>query len=240
MEKNNMNNASFKDRAENIRDTFKRWPRLYFFIATVFGPLMFCGLSGKGFLKKYGSEGVCLNLGSGPRVIGERVVNVDVYPYKGVSVIADITSLSFKDGSVSRIVCDTVLEHVHDPRQAVREMHRALMQGGLAYISIPLLYPFHSSPNDYERWTYSGLLHLTRDFEVVEGGNRAGPFSALTVWLCYLFASVLSFGNKSLYWVLVNVAMFIFFPVKLLDVIGNHLPQAKNMAAVLYVVIRKK
>jgi len=211
--KNNMNETSSKDRVENIRDAFKRWPRLYFFIATVFGPLMFCGLSGKGFLKKYGSEGVCLNLGSGPRVIGEEVVNVDMYPYKGVSVIADITALPFKDGSVSRIVCDTVLEHVH---------------------------PFHSSPSDYQRWTYGGLLHLTRDFETVEGGNRAGPFSALTVWLCYFFASAFSFGSKSLYWVLINMAMFIFFPIKLLDIVGNHLPQATNMAAVLYVVIRKK
>lgn len=235
-----MNDISSKDSAENIRDAFKRWPRLYFFIATVFGPLMFCGLSGENFLKKYGKTGTCLNLGSGPRSLGEGVINVDMHTYPGVSVIADITALPFEDGSVSRIVCDTVLEHVSHPIQAVSEMRRVLSKDGLAYISIPLLYPFHSSPSDYQRWTYRGLLHLVRDFEVVEGGNRAGPFSALTVWLCYLFASVLSFGNKNLYWVLINAAMFIFFPVKLLDVVGNHLPQAKNMAAVLYVVIAKK
>ncbi len=222
-----------------MRDFFKRWPRIYFFIATVFGPMMFCGLSGKGFLKKYDKEGVCLNLGSGPRILGEGVTNVDLHPYPGVTVVADITALPFKEGSVSRIVCDNVLEHVKDPERAVREMHRVLSQGGLAYISTPFLYPFHSSPSDYHRWTYQGLLELTKDFTAVEGGNRAGPFSALTVWLCYLFSSVLSFGSRRVYWVLMNASILIFFPVKLLDIVGNHLPFVNNFAAVFYLVIRK-
>lgn len=234
-----MNDISSNDRAENIRDAFKRWPRLYFFIATVFGPLMFCGLSGKDFLKKYGKNGMCLNLGSGPRDLGKEVINVDIHAYPCVSVIADITALPFEDGSVSRIVCDTVFEHISNPIQAVSEMRRVLSTGGLAYISIPFLYPFHSSPSDYQRWTYRGLLHLVRDFEVVEGGNRAGPFSALTVWLCYLFSSVFSLGHRDLYWVLVNISMFMFFPIKLLDIVGNHLPSSTNIAAVLYIVVRK-
>lgn len=235
-----MNDAPTKDTAENIRDTFKRWPRLYFFIATVFGPLMFCGQSGKRFLQKYGKEGICLNLGSGPRSLGEGVINVDIHAYPGVSVVADITSLPFEEGSVSRIVCDNVLEHVKSPATAVREMHRVLVRGGLAYISTPFLYPFHSSPSDYQRWTYRGLLELTKEFTAVEGGNRAGPFSALCVWLCYLFSSVLSFGNRRAYWILVNASIFIFFPVKLLDIVGNHFPFANNLAAVLYIVIRKE
>lgn len=235
-----MDETSSKDGAENIRDTFKRWPRLYFFIATVFGPLMFCGLSGKGFLKKYGNEGVCLNLGSGPRIIGNEVINVDMNAYPSVSVVADITKLPVEDGSVSRVVCDNVLEHVQDSGKAIREMKRVLSSGGLAYISTPFLYPFHSSPSDYHRWTYQGLLLLTNEFEVVEGGNRAGPFSALTVWLCYLFASLFSFGSSRLYWVLMNASIFLFFPVKILDIIGNLLPSARNMAAVLYIVVRKR
>lgn len=234
-----MASAPSKNTTENIRDSFKRWPRLYFFIATVFGPLLFCNLSGKRFLKKYGKKGTCLNLGSGPRSLGEGVINVDLYPYPGVSVIADIISLPFEEGSVSRIVCDNVLEHVQDPEKAVREMHRVLSPGGLAYISTPFLYPFHSSPSDYQRWTFEGLLELTKEFEPVEGGNRAGPFSALCVWLCYLLASVLSLGNRRAYWFLMNASIFLLFPVKLLDAVGNHLPFARNVAALLYIVIKK-
>jgi len=39
--------------AFDIRSFFKRWPRFYFFVATMFGPMMFCGLSARGFLKRY-------------------------------------------------------------------------------------------------------------------------------------------------------------------------------------------
>ncbi len=235
-----MSDSFPKDSAGNIRDFFKRWPNIYFFIATVFGPMMFCGLSGKNFLKQYPRAGKTLNLGSGPRVIGADVTNVDMYQYPGVSVVADIMSLPFEANSVARIVSDNVLEHIKDPYRAVKEMHRVLEPGGLIYVSTPFLYPFHSSPADYNRWTMQGLKELTKDFELVQGGNRAGPFSALTVYLNYFFSTLFSFGNAWLYWILVNVFMFLFFPIKLLDIIFNYWPRVENMAAVLYIVVRKK
>ena len=80
-----------------------------------------------------------------------------MHPHKGVDVVADATDMPFEDGSVSGIVCETVLEHVKDPPGVLREMERVLEVGGLAYITTPFLYPFHSSPSDYHRWTKEGL-----------------------------------------------------------------------------------
>lgn len=224
-----------------IRDFFKRWPHFYYFVATVFGPLFFSGLSPTKFLKRFALEGgKHLNLGSGPRILSPEVINVDIFPYKGVALVADITHLPLEANSVDTIVCDNVLEHVEDPTAVVAETHRLLRSGGYAYMCIPFMYPFHSSPVDFTRWTMPGLTKLFGEFEMVESGVRAGAFSTLNVYCCYLFALLFSFNSLRLYWILVNVSMFIFFPIKLLDAIFCHFPMSRDMAAVLYVVLKKK
>ena len=224
----------------DVREFFKRWPTFYFFIATVFGPLMFCNLSAKKFLAKYPREGRTLNIGSGARIIGSEVENVDIYPYKGVSIVADATHLPLENSSVSRIISDNVLEHVKNPQAVVAEMYRLLEPGGLAYIATPFLYPFHSSPSDYQRWSAEGLRELFAEFEMVELSVRAGPFSALTAYLCHMVGFIFSFGSSRLNSLLTNLVMFVLFPIKFLDLIFNYWPSAHTVAAVLYCVVRKK
>ena len=224
----------------DIRSFFKRWPKFYYFIATVFGPMMYSGLSVRKFLLRYPTEGVILNIGSGPWIIGDRVTNVDIHPYDGVSIVIKGNTIPLEDGTVDQILSDTVLEHVLDPLGAVNEMQRLLKSGGLVYATLPFLYPFHSSPSDYQRWTKEGALKLFKDFELVEIGVRAGPFSALTVYLNHLFAMIFSFGSKSLESLLLKLVMFATFPIKLLDIIFNHWPNAEEVASVLYLVARKK
>lgn len=224
----------------DVRTFFKRWPGFYFFVATVFGPMLFCGVSAKKFLRDYPRAGKALNIGSGPRKYRNfDVMNIDIDLYPGVDMIADAGTVPLPDGSVARIVSDNVLEHVATPQRAVAEMRRLLEPGGLAYISTPFLYPFHSSPSDYQRWTKQGLLELFSEFEVVKIGVRAGPFSALDAYLCHLASVLFSFGSPSLRSFIPNLVMFIFFPVKLLDLIGNYVPGAEEVAAVFYVIVRK-
>ena len=227
---------------DHLRDFFKQWPGFYYFVATFFGPIFFSGLSPKNFLRRYAQEddGPILNIGSGPRILVPAVINVDIFPYKGVSLVADIAHLPLADESVSSIVCDNILEHVGNPADVAAEIQRVLKPCGAVYICAPFMYPFHSSPSDYTRWTLLGLSQLFDRSEVVESGVRAGVFSALNVYCCYLFAFLFSFGNRRLYWILVNVSMFFFFPIKLLDAIFCHFSFAKNMAAVVYCVLRKK
>lgn len=223
-----------------IREFFKRWPPFYYLVATVFGPIWLTGLSPKQFLRKYKLSGLVVNLGSGPRRIGEGVVNIDSTPYEEVDTVADITLLPLESGSVSRIVCDNVLEHVPEADKAVAEILRVLKPGGVAYISTPFLYPFHSSPSDYHRWSRQGLVHLFRNFSVLEIGVRGGIMSAFTVMLCYVIPGILSFGSGKLYWFLVNVSLFIFFPIKFLDIVFNMLPFSSNTASVFYCVVEKR
>jgi SAM-dependent methyltransferase len=225
---------------DSLREFLKKWPRFYYFIATVFGPMWFTGLSPVRFLKVYCRDGLKVNLGSGPRKIAQDVINIDGYPYSEVDIVADITELPIESHSVGMIICDNVLEHVLEPQKAVAEMHRILRDGGVAYISTPFLYPFHSSPSDYYRWTGEGLSILFKDFTMVQMGVRCGMMSGLTVWACYIFARIFSLGSSKAHWFLVNVALFIFFPIKLLDIIMNLLPNGMHTASVLYCVIEKR
>ncbi len=231
--------TSFSVDGNTVKEYFKRWPRFYYFIFDFFGPVYFGGLGAKAFLKKYPTVGIRLNVGAGARRIAPGVTNVDICKYESVDVVAEITSLPFQDSSVDQIICDQVLEHVRNPQAAVDELRRVLKSGGYAYISVPFMYPFHASPSDFQRFTHEGLRELFRSCTLVELGVRCGPFSTLTTYLCYLFATLFSFGSERVYWVLVYASTFVFFPLKVLDVFANRLPHAIHMASVLYCVIRK-
>jgi SAM-dependent methyltransferase len=224
---------------DSVRRFFKRWPTFYYAMVYVFGPAYLGGLNSTGFLKRYHQPGKRINLGSGPRRIGVDVINVDATAFEGVDVVANICHLPFADQSVAMIVCDNVLEHVAEAEQAVKEMYRVLQPGGYAYISTPFLYPYHSSPSDFHRWTLQGLEYMCRQFQVVEKGTRSGFFSSLSVVLCYLAPTLFSCGSKKIYWLLTNLSLFLFFPIKFLDSIANHLPLAEYSASVLYIVIKK-
>lgn len=229
------------DASNRLKEYFKRWPRFYYFVFDVLGPVYFGGLSPWRFLERYHTGGTCYNLGSGARVLRADVVNMDITPYPGVSLVGDICNVPLSDGAATSVVCDQVLEHVAEPARAVAEIKRVLVRGGYAYVSTPFLYPFHASPSDYQRWTHAGLRRLFEryGFEVVDIGVRSGPCSALATHLSYGIASLLSCGSATLYWVLVYASLPLVFPIKCLDVLGNRLPFAVHMAAVLYCVVRR-
>lgn len=225
--------------ANALKEFFKQYPRFYYFVFDFLGPVYFGGVGPKNFLQKYAVRGKVYNLGGGARRIAPNVVNVDIAKYEVTDIVADITNLPFDTDSADGVLCDQVLEHVLEPQEAVQEIRRVLKPRAHAYISTPFMYPFHASPSDYQRFTHEGLKVLLQDFEIVEIGVRCGPFSTLTVYLCYFTATVFSLGSERLYWFLVLVTTLIFFPIKFLDIIGNRLPFAISMCAVPYVVIRK-
>lgn len=71
-------------------------------------------------------------------------------------VFADAARLPFADGTFGAVACLEVLEHVRMPDQVLAEIARVLRPDGLAYVSMPFLYPIHDAPHDYQRWTPHG------------------------------------------------------------------------------------
>jgi SAM-dependent methyltransferase len=236
-----MKNISEKS-TDTVREYFKKWPRFYRLIGYVFGPVLLYGMGPKKFLKTYftkeGEKNI-ISVGSGPMRLRQDVKNYDITPYQEVDVVADITALPIADNCVDGFICDNVLEHVEDPRKAVSELYRVLKPGAIGYVSTPFLYPFHASPYDYQRWTALGLQKLFSEFSSVEVKARSGIFSTLNVWLCYVLPTFFSAGSDRMYWVLVNISLFLFFPVKLLDLLVIHFKFSTHTAAVFYCIVKK-
>ena len=100
-----------------------------------------------------------------------RLSSVDVY--------GNATELPFHSETFDTILNIGVLEHVADPRLALREMHRVLRQGGHLIVYAPQNLRLHMEPLDYWRFTKHGLRHLieTNGFDILDiqpvGGNWA-------------------------------------------------------------------
>ena len=72
--------------------------------------------------------------------LGYEYLPVDLHG-DGLTVQAeDLTRLSFRDGSIARIISLDTLEHIDDYRTAIAELYRVLAEGGLAIFHVPCYY----------------------------------------------------------------------------------------------------
>jgi ubiquinone/menaquinone biosynthesis C-methylase UbiE len=115
-----------------------------------------------------------------------QIIQLDISKSEGIDIVSDAQTLPVKDASMRCVIAQTVLEHVKSPEQCVGEMHLVLSEGGILYFDVPFIEAFHGSPDDFQRYTISGLRHLLRDFHEIEVGLSIGPVSALC-WLLSQF-----------------------------------------------------
>jgi SAM-dependent methyltransferase len=91
-------------------------------------------------------------------------------------------ALPVEDGSFDLVLCTQVLEHVEDPDQAVRELHRVTSPGGRVLASTHGVQVYHPAPTDYWRWTHAGLALLferSADWEAVSVTPVGGAATCL-------------------------------------------------------------
>ncbi|MSU55781.1 MAG: class I SAM-dependent methyltransferase [Candidatus Taylorbacteria bacterium] len=212
----------------------KKYPKLFTVLNHTLGT--YVGKSAKQCISSLPKGSVIVNIGSGAEIIREDIINVDIDPYPGVRITADIHTLPFKDSSVDAVISESVLEHVKDPIRAVAEMRRILKPGGLLYIVVPFIIGYHSSPGDYYRWTTSGMRELLKEFKEQELGIAVGPTNALTYILREWLATLFSFNSNSLYQILVVFFMVLFAPVNLLDHFLKHYASSPVIAHLYYFI----
>jgi SAM-dependent methyltransferase len=160
-----------------------------------------------------------LNIGSKSVTLGPNAINLDVYTYPGVQMIGDGQYLPFKDNSIGSVVITSVLEHVAAPALVVSEIERVLQSDGGVYVEVPFMQPFHPDPEDYYRYSLTGIEELFEHFTIIKKGMCAGPSSGLANVLSQYLAILLSFNNHYLYKIINRLNRFLFTPLTFLDLL---------------------
>ena len=147
----------------------------------------------KRFLAKYCSNirgKRILEIGSGKKVHKKLIYSVadffrknnnnitlsDINPEFGHKIV-DITKSCPAGFDV--IVCFSVLEHVFDFQNAIKNMHHSLKKGGTLLVLVPAFYPLHDEPCDYWRFTEHSLRKLFSSFSKIKldyYGKREFPY----------------------------------------------------------------
>lgn len=119
-------------------------------------------------------NGRILNAGCGKRFInlGKKSVRLDIDPVfaTAVDLIADVHYLPFANSTFDSLVSVAVLEHTRYAWEVAREFMRVLKPGGVAVVAIPFMQPRHGEPDDYVRFTDTGIRALMEwaGFVVIE------------------------------------------------------------------------
>lgn len=105
-------------------------------------------------------------------------VGVDLQAGTNVDVVANAENLPFEDASFGAAIASEVLEHLRRPALVLAEIHRVLRPGAAFLVTVPFTFPVHCHPDDFWRFTPSGLRALLEDagFKEVET-IAAGAFT---------------------------------------------------------------
>jgi SAM-dependent methyltransferase len=130
-----------------------------------------------------------------------------------------------ESGSIDLVLCTETLEHVIEPALFLSEAHRCLKPDGRLLLTVPFAARWHFIPNDYWRFTPSGMEHLLSEagFDEIKIFGRGNAltvacYKAMTLYLAQAWPY-----RKSLVGHLISVlTAVIFFPFfLLLAMIGN-------------------
>ena len=237
---NQINSSEDDDSISFIKNIFKKYEKLYYFLIYLISPVYSSRYLSK-FLKEHvaNKNTISVNLGSGNSKLYKDMINIDMFAYKNVDLVCDISNLPIKDNSVDIIFNIAVLEHVPYPEIVIDEIYRILKKDGIIFTLYPFIQGFHASPYDFNRKTIEGVKTLHKKFETVDlkvaGGPTSGFLWVLQEWL----AMILSFGIKPLYIAIYLILMLITFPIKFIDIILAKHPMAKNIAS-SFVYVGKK
>lgn len=99
-----------------------------------------------------------------PLFKGFTFVGCDMRPGPGVDLIINAEHIPLRNSSIGTVVCIDTLEHIEDVKQAISEMHRILIPGGLIILSSVMNFPIHDHPFDYWRFTPTAFIYLLRPF----------------------------------------------------------------------------
>lgn len=226
--------------AESFKSKLRGRPGLVR-LRNVFGPPSSAHFARERAKEMIMRKGLVLNIGSSSKRAYPNTVNLDIGRFGKVDVIGDGKKLPFKNGVFDAVLIESVLEHIDEPEKVITESYRVLKKGGAIYISIPFVYAFHGSPNDYNRYTLNGLRERLRlnKFRDIRSGILCGAGSTISQMLRYYLALIFSFNSAFLFSLFLNIFGWLTFPLKYTDILLNRYRKSALIASSVWALARK-
>jgi hypothetical protein len=123
------------------------------------------------------SQGRTLIVGS--RIYGNKedrrkryadAVGVDMQPGDGVDIVHDLEDVTSRLGHFAHVECMSMLEHCRRPWIVCENLELMMEPGGTIFITAPFVWRVHGYPDDYWRFTTSGIKSL---FNTIEWKHEA-------------------------------------------------------------------
>jgi SAM-dependent methyltransferase len=160
---------------------------------------------------------VVVDLGSGNHRMHPAVFALDGMDYPHIDIVCDMRRLPFRPGAIDAFASSSVLEHVFAVEDVLAQIDRATRTGGHSIHIIPFMYPFHASPDDFQRFTHIGAARMLRGWRIERQVAAAGPFTLFNAVAAELVAAILSLGSQRAKAPLYLLASTLLAPLKFLD-----------------------
>jgi len=112
---------------------------------------------------------------------------------EGKTIYADILKLPQVAGNLKMdlVIATQVWEHLNQPVDSVKALYETINPGGVLLFAVPFKAPFHGAPEDYWRYTKSGVV------QVLEQGGFCVPRSAMASGGDFVYSIGLNAGISS-------------------------------------------
>lgn len=101
--------------------------------------------------------------------------------------ICNARELPFSDNEFDVLISTQALEHIKNTQKTLLEIKRVVKRNWYLFISLPFLYPQHSAPYDFYRFTKNWLYELFKDFEIILIRQNTFYFSTLFLFINLFF-----------------------------------------------------
>lgn len=140
-----------------------------------------------------GKKGILIDIGCGEMPFKQFIMESSgIDHYWGLDIVQNrrgtvnvlmdsATELPIMNNCADIVFLNSVLEHINEPFDVLKEIYRVLKDGGYVYVYVPFMWQEHEVPYDYFRFTRFGLQYLLEKsgFQVTVLHTAGGFYSVM-------------------------------------------------------------